>query len=67
VQFKLMVQVAEQGDKLDDPSIAWPDNRRTVELGVISIAKPVADNDAAQRELLFLPNALPLASRLKIP
>jgi catalase len=60
VKFKFLVQIAEQGDKLDDPSIAWPASRRTVELGTISITKAVADNDAAQRELLFLPNAVPV-------
>ncbi|HEY4369093.1 MAG TPA: catalase family peroxidase [Steroidobacteraceae bacterium] len=58
-QFKLVVQIAEPADKLDDPSIAWPDTRRTVELGVISISRSVADNDAANKALLFMPNALP--------
>ena len=42
-----------------DPSIAWLKDRRTVELGTISITKVVAQNDAAQKQLLFLPNALP--------
>jgi catalase len=59
VKFKLLVQVAQAGDRVDDPSIAWPDNRRTVELGSLSIDRVVADSDAAQAELLFLPNALP--------
>jgi catalase len=59
VKFRLLLQVAQSGDKLDDPSIAWPNTRRTIELGTISITRAVADNDAAQRRLLFLPNALP--------
>jgi catalase len=59
VKFKLMLQIAGTGDKLDDPSIAWPKERRTVELGTIAITKAVADNDLAQKQLLFLPNALP--------
>jgi catalase len=59
VQFKLVLQVAEKGDKLDDPSIAWPSSRRTIELGTISITKGVADNDAAQKQLLFQPTAVP--------
>ena len=42
-----------------DPSIAWLKDRRIVELGTISITKVVAQNDAAQKQLLFLPNALP--------
>jgi len=59
VRFKYVAQIAEQGDKLDDPSIAWPDDRKTVELGVIEIDKAVADSDAAQRALLFIENAVP--------
>ena len=59
VRFKLVVQVAAPGDKLNDPSTAWPDSRQIVELGAISITKVVQDSDAAQRQLLFLPNALP--------
>ena len=57
--FKLVVQIAETGDKLSDPSTTWPDTRRTVELGDISISKSVADNDSANNALLFMPNALP--------
>jgi catalase len=59
VRFKYVAQIAEQGDKLDDPSIAWPDDRKTVELGTIEIDKAVADSDAAQRALLFIENAVP--------
>ena len=59
VKFKYIAQIAEQGGKLDDPSIAWPDDRKTVELGVIEIDKAVADSDAAQRALLFIENAVP--------
>jgi catalase len=59
VHFTLSVQIAEKGDKIDDPSIAWPDTRKTVELGKLEIDKVVADSDAAQRDLLFIENAVP--------
>jgi catalase len=59
VRFKYVAQIAEQVDKLDDPSIAWPDDRKTVELGTIEIDKAVADSDAVQRALLFIENAVP--------
>lgn len=67
VKFKLVVQIAAPGDKLDDPSTAWPDSRKVVELGTISIAKVVQDSDAAQRQLLFLPNALPSGIEVQDP
>jgi catalase len=58
VRFKLVAQVAEQGDKIDDPSIAWPDARKKIELGEIVIEKVDPDSDAAQRNLIFLPAAV---------
>lgn len=59
VAFKLAVQVAEPGDKLDDPSITWSDSHRLVELGTVTITRAVADNLAAQKSLMFLPNNVP--------
>ncbi|TWC06887.1 catalase [Bradyrhizobium macuxiense] len=67
VSFRMLLQVAAAEDKLDDPSIAWPDTRQTVELGTISITKAVQDSDAAQRQLLFLPNALPAGIEVQDP
>ncbi|MES5486203.1 catalase family peroxidase [Bradyrhizobium sp. INPA03-11B] len=67
VSFRMLLQVAAAEDKLDDPSIAWPDTRQTVELGMISITKAVQDSDAAERQLLFLPNALPSGIEVQDP
>jgi len=58
VKFKLLLQVAEQGDKIDDPSIAWPDTRKKVELGTLAITKAVADSQTAEKKLLFMPGTL---------
>lgn len=58
VKFKLVVQIAAKGDQTDDPSIAWPDSRPIVELGTLDITRAVADNNTAQKKLLFMPNAL---------
>jgi catalase len=58
VKFTLLAQVAERGDAIDNPTIVWPDARRKVELGTISIIKAVADSQAAEKKLLFVPGAL---------
>src|SRR5207253_2949998 len=57
VKFKLLLQVAEPGDKIDDPSIAWPDSRKKVELGTIAITKTTTESHTADT-LLFLPGAV---------
>jgi catalase len=59
IRFTLLVQIADPGDNLNDPSIVWPDTRTKVELGKIEITKAVADNAVAERQLLFLPGTLP--------
>ena len=44
VTFHLKAQLAAPGDQTADPSKPWPDDRRTVELGVLTIDKTVADS-----------------------
>jgi catalase len=55
IMFDWYAQVAEVGDKIEDPSIAWPETRKLVKLGSFTLAKLPADPEAAQLGLLFLP------------
>jgi catalase len=59
VTFRLVLQIAKPGDRIEDPSVAWPDDRPAVELGTLAITSVAADSEAAERSLLFLPGALP--------
>jgi catalase len=56
--FELVAQIADAGDKVDDPSVAWPADRKTVSLGTISLTASAGD-DAANSQLVFMPNAVP--------
>lgn len=67
VKFKLLLQIAGKGDKIDDPSIAWPNSRRKVELGTIEITKAVSDSAAAEKALLFQPTALTAGIEVEDP
>ena len=58
VRFHMLVQLAD-GDKLDDPSVAWPETRATIDVGVIEITSVAAESDVEQRALMFLPTSLP--------
>lgn len=58
VKFRLLVQLAEPGDVTADSSISWPDDRKKVELGVITITTTVADNAKAEHDLAFDPARL---------
>jgi len=59
IRFVFRVQLSAPGDKIDNPSIAWSDKNKTVDLGVIEITEVVPDNEATNRALLFMPGLLP--------
>lgn len=59
VKFYLRVQIAKPEDVIDDPSIAWPADRKLIDAGVINITEVAANSDEVQKDLLFLPAALP--------
>jgi catalase len=46
------------GDSTKDPTIPWPNDRKVVEPGVLTIDKAAPDRAEVQKKLLFLPGAL---------
>jgi len=58
ITFHLRAQLAAAGDSTKDPSVAWPDDRKVVDLGVLTVDKPVPDSTDAEKKLLFLPGQL---------
>jgi len=57
-QFRLVVQLPNPGDPTKDPSIVWPDDRKTIDAGTISITTAVPDSTAAEKALAFFPTNL---------
>ncbi|WP_375459990.1 catalase family peroxidase [uncultured Enterovirga sp.] len=57
-EFRLLVQLAAASDDVLDGSKAWPDDRMTVDAGVIRLTRLVPDSETAQRNLLFTPLSL---------
>ena len=47
VTFHIKAQLAAPSDQTKDPTQAWPDDRKVVDLGTLTISKTVADSDAA--------------------
>jgi catalase len=58
VKFRLVAQLPNSGDSTSDSSLIWPADRKTVELGIITVTAVVADSDAAQKALAFDPTLL---------
>jgi catalase len=55
VRFKIMVQLAAEGDPTDDPTKRWPEDRRLLELGTLELTTLVEDNAATQKHIIFDP------------
>jgi len=59
VRFRYIAQLSGEGDKIDDPSVAWPDSRPQVPLGEMEIREVVEFTPEQHKGLSFLPTNLP--------
>jgi catalase len=59
VAFEWYAQVAEAADAVADPSVAWPESRRLVKLGVIRIDAMAPDAGPTDRATMFTPLNVP--------
>jgi len=55
VRWDLWFAVGVPGDSVDDPTIAWPDNRKQVKAGTLSITSAGAQKGAACEKINFDP------------
>ncbi len=58
VLYSVKAQLADESDPTNDATKPWPPERRVVTLGVLTLNRVVADSAAAEKQLLFMPNAL---------
>ncbi|WP_018262503.1 catalase family peroxidase [Methylobacterium sp. WSM2598] len=57
-KFRVLAQLAEAGDPTNDATKPWPESRKMVDLGTLTVTKAVPDSAEAEKALLFMPNAL---------
>jgi catalase len=55
VRFRIVVQIADPADTVDDATVHWPESRQLVELGMVELNQVVADTPAEQRHIIFDP------------
>jgi len=55
VRFRILVQVAADGDTVDDATKHWPESRQHVELGTVELTEVVPDSAAEQKHIIFDP------------
>jgi catalase len=55
IKMNLCVQIAADGDPVDDATEHWPAERAQVLLGVVTLTASVPDDDAEARRIIFDP------------
>jgi catalase len=55
VGFRIQVQLAEAGDKVDDATSVWPESRTLVEFGALTITERVDELEPERRKIIFDP------------
>ena len=55
VRFTLKVQVAEPGDRTDDPTVQWPTSRPVVDAGTLELVAPETERETNGDILVFDP------------
>jgi catalase len=62
-RWTMVVAVANPGDPTADPSKAWPQDRRTVEIGTLTVQQIEPEQDGPCRDINFDPTVLPSGIR----
>jgi len=55
VRFRVAVQLAKDGDMVNDATIGWPEERPQQAFGEISLREIAADNASEQQQIIFDP------------
>lgn len=57
--FRISVQLANEGDNINDPTVVWPEDRTQVTLGTLTLKAIPADSKAIEQKIAFNPLNLP--------
>jgi catalase len=55
VIFRIIVQLAEESDTVDNATVHWPESRPLEEFGTLTLTSVVPDNAAQQKQIIFDP------------
>jgi len=55
VRFRILVQLAQDGDVTDDSTVRWPESRQLMTLGEIALTAVAPNNASEQQQIIFDP------------
>jgi catalase len=63
-RWTMVTTVADPGDPTADPTKAWPENRRTTQVGTLIVQRIEPEQDGPCRDIIFDPTVLPRGMRV---
>jgi catalase len=58
VVFRLELELAQEGDTVDDPSVMWPDGRERVIVGRLELFRPITEEEIGDPVMMHDPTAV---------
>ena len=58
VAFRLELELAQDGDPVDDPSAMWPDGRERVAVGRLELIRPITEGEIGDHVMMHDPTAV---------
>ena len=55
LKFRLVVQVAQDGDTMDDATVRWPEDRPLLSFGELTLKEIASNNASEQQQIIFDP------------
>jgi catalase len=55
VRFHVRVQLADEGDTVNDVTVHWPEDRPVLELGTVTLSNLLPENAREQQKIIFDP------------
>jgi catalase len=55
IRFRIVLQLADPGDTVDNVTVHWPESREMVDFGAIELTQAVPDSHAQQKHVIFDP------------
>jgi catalase len=55
IRFRIVVQLADAADTVDNATAHWPESREKVELGTIELTQVMPDTLVEQKQIIFDP------------
>ena len=55
IKFRILVQLADDSDVVDDATVHWPANRQLFDLGTLTLTEAARDDDPEIKRVIFDP------------